>query len=219
MKNIGVAGLAAMAALFASLAHAEGIGVSVKAGTLGTGAQLTAGFAPTWNARLGVNNFSYDYNTTKDSINYDIGLGLKSGELLLDWHPFAGGFRFSGGVMYNKNALKLTATPAGSYTIGNNTYTGAQVGVLTGVMDFNKSAPYLGVGWGNAVEKGDRLSFALDIGVMMQGTPKASLSATGPVTSLPTFQDDLAREEATLNAAMKDFKYYPVVSLGLGYHF
>lgn len=219
MKKIYVAGMAAAALLCSSLVHAEGVGVTAKVGTLGLGLQLTAGFSPVFNGRLGFNNYTYNYSTIKDNINYDVALGLKSGELLLDLHPFAGGFRVTGGAMYNKNALNLTATPAGTYSVGNNTYTAAQVGTLTGVVDFNKVAPYFGIGWGNAVEKGDRFSFAMDLGVMLQGAPKAVLSANGPVTSLPTFKDDLAREEANLNASLKEFKYYPVASVGIGYHF
>ena len=72
MKKIYAAGMAAAALLCSSLAHAEGIGVTAKAGTLGLGLQLTAGFSPVFNGRLGFNNYTYNYNTIKDNINYDV---------------------------------------------------------------------------------------------------------------------------------------------------
>jgi hypothetical protein len=54
---------------------------------------------------------------------------------------------------------------------------------------------------------------SFDIGVMMHGSPTAKLSAPGvPV-------GDIAAEEAQLNDEIKDLKYWPVVSLGIGYTF
>jgi hypothetical protein len=87
-------------------------------------------------------------------------------------------------VLYNNNELKLTGKPsAGStYTINGVTYTAAQVGTLTGTLTFNKTAPYLGLGWGN--RPGSKLGLSADIGALYQGSPKLSLSATGSVAGL-----------------------------------
>lgn len=54
---------------------------------------------------------------------------------------------------------------------------------------------------------------------MFQGTPKVSLNPTGTITSDPTFQQNLNDEVAKLTDDIKDFRYYPIVSLGLAYKF
>ena len=70
----------------------------------------------------------------------------------------------------------MVSVPSGSYSIGNRTYTGAEVGTITGTVDFASSAPYFGVGWGNATS--GRLGIALDLGLVFQGTPQVSSQLT-----------------------------------------
>jgi hypothetical protein len=107
----------------------------------------------------------------------------------------------------------MVSVPSGSYSIGNRTYTGAEVGTITGTVDFASSAPYFGVGWGNATS--GRLGIALDLGLVFQGTPQVSLLTTGILSSDPTFVQELNREVQELEDEIKEFKYSPVISLGL----
>lgn len=214
-----VFGAAAAGLLAMTAAQAEGVGVVVKAGTLGGGVEIAKSINPKFNARLGYNTFSTDDSSTEGGINYDISLKLGSAALLLDWHPFAGGLRATVGALYNGNKLEMTATPTGTYDIGGTSYTASEVGTLTGEVTFDDFAPYVGIGWGNAVEEGQKLMFALDIGVAFQGSPKADLTANGTLASDPTFQANLAAEEAQLNSDLEDFKIYPVIAVGIGYHF
>jgi hypothetical protein len=67
----------------------------------------------------------------------------------------------------------------------------------------------LGIGWGNAM-KGGRVYAKLDVGVLFQDDPKASLKATGTfqihkywptlvdVPTTPMFQQEVANEEKDL---------------------
>jgi hypothetical protein len=84
---------------------------------------------------------------------------------------------------------------------------------LNGVVDFKSTAPYFGVGWGNATN--GRFGLALDLGVVLQGIPQVSLTATGLVSSDPNFVQELNREVQELENDISAFKYYPVISLGL----
>jgi hypothetical protein len=195
------------------------IGVGVKVGTLGAGVELTKDFSSRFNGRVGFNTLKLDRSGTEDDINYDINLELSSVTLLLDWHPFNGGFRVTGGAAVNNNELALVGKSNTSYTIGDNTYTPAEVGTLTGDVTFDNLTPYLGIGWGNAVGEDDKITFALDIGVLFQGSTEAKLSADGSLASDPTFQADLAKEEQNLNQSLDDFELYPVISAGIAYHF
>lgn len=199
-------------------AAAEGFGLGVKAGTLGLGVEGTFRLSDRFNLRAGLNNYSYSTDETASGIQYDADLDLKSAALLLDWHPFAGTFRLSAGLMSNKNALHLLATPTSDQTIGGNPYTPADIGTLSGDVTFKKSVPYAGIGWGNAAKRG-RIGISFEIGAMFQGSPDVSLRGNGGLAGDPAFEADLRREEQEAEADLEDFELYPVISLGLSFTF
>ena len=95
---------------------------------------------PKLNGRVGFNAFNYDYDTTEAGIKYDLDFDLLSFSALLDWHPYDGRFRVSGGIVINQNEVDMVAKSAASQTIGKVTYTAAQIGTLKGNIDFNDVA-------------------------------------------------------------------------------
>lgn len=194
------------------------VGVNFKAGTLGAGVELTKSFSDKLSLGLGFN--AYDIKTTDSAsdIDYDFNFDLQSAALLAHYHPFSGVFRLTGGVLYNKNEMKLTGKPvAGStYTINGVPYTAAQVGTLTGTLVFDKTAPYLGLGWGNRPDS--RLGVSFDIGALYQGSPRLSLSATGALSD-PALAADLEQERRSAEDDLSDFKWYPVIALGAYFRF
>jgi hypothetical protein len=214
-----------MCAPGAAFAGTGDIAIGVKGGTAGMGGELTVGVLNYLNFRTGYHTFNYDGNATKSDIDYDYKLKLQSIPLLVDLYPFGGGFRVTSGVFINNNKVTSTAQPnsTAKVNIGGTEYSiggvGADLVSLDGKVDFQSTAPYLGIGWGNAVGKNSHLTISFDAGIMFQGTPKVSLNANGPIASDPTFQHDLAEEEAQLKNDIKDFQYYPIVSLGLAYKF
>lgn len=205
----------AMAGLLASPVALADLGLGVKAGTLGLGVEGTVGLATGVNLRAGLNSFSYDYSDSASGINYDVDLDLKSYALLLDWHPFAGSFKLTAGVLSNRNGATMTATPTGSVTIGNTTYPASAVGQLRGEVDFKSSAPYAGIGWGNAAGKTRGLGFSFELGVLFQGAPEVTLTSTNPAVA----QNDLDAEAREIEDDVSSFKSYPVISFGLSYQF
>ena len=58
-----------------------------------------------------------------------------------------------------------------------------------------------------------------DLGVVFQGPPRVSLTATGTASSNQTFQNDLRMEQTSLQEDLNVFKHYPVVALGISYKF
>ena len=196
------------------------LAVGFKAGTLGFGVDLNYPISPRLNVGVGINKYSASSSDTTSGIDYDVDLNLQTISLLANFHPFAGTFRITAGAMINSNELGMKAKPGGggTYDIGGATYTEAEVGVLKASVDFNKFAPYAGLGWGTSSDSG--LGFTLDIGVLMQGKPKVDFSATGgTLTADPTFQADLKQEEANAENDIKGFTMYPVVSAGLNFRF
>ncbi|MEZ4483435.1 MAG: hypothetical protein R2864_02175 [Syntrophotaleaceae bacterium] len=196
------------------------IALGIKASTLGAGAEATVGLCPSINLRAGANAFSFDFDANTSDIDYDVEADLLSFPVILDLHPFKeSGFRISAGVLINKNKADAEGSSQSSYTIGDTVYTPEELGSLTGKIDFNSLAPYVGIGWGNAVGKDKRWSFSCDFGVVFQGDPKIDLVANGTLASDPNFQDDLAREKKELEDELDDYKYYPLISLGITYKF
>jgi len=217
MKKIGL--LIALSALPLS-ALADDVTAAAKISTLGYGLDVAIPVTESVDARLGFNTFSKNFNTSTvnglNTTNYQGTLSLGSFEALADWHPFAGSFRVSGGVMYNNNKFTMAAQPAGGFiNVGGVNYPAAGASVNAAV-DFNKVAPYLGIGFGSA-PKDSGFSFATDLGIMFQGAPRANITTTG--LAGPTLAADVARANADLNAKLKNFQYYPVASIGIGYTF
>ncbi len=199
---------------WASTTNAMGLGVTGKVGSLGIGVEVTKSLVPMVNVRGGVNFLNYAFDQSEGGNDYDFDLKLKSFSVLADFHPILGrGVRLSGGIIFNNNHLNMVSVPSGSYSIGNRTYSGAEVGTLTGKVDFKSTAPYVGIGWGNATN--GRLGVAFDLGIAFQGAPQVALSASGVVASDPTFIQELNRENQELEDEISGFKYYPVISLGL----
>lgn len=196
-----------MATVMAAISAPAFAGTEIdgRLSTLGYG--LGVGFQATDSvvARIGINQFNKTYTKTSGQVNYSGNLKLSSADLLADWHLFGGVTHLTAGLVYNNNKVDLTAA---NPTINGVTYTGQ---TLNSSVTFNKVAPYLGFGWsGQAKNKG--LSFNSDFGVLFQGKPKASVTGSGNATADATAQSDL---ESSLN----NFRYYPVISFGIGYAF
>jgi hypothetical protein len=200
-----------------------GTDVEAHVSTLGLGLGMGFQATDTIVARIGFNEFNKSFSTSSGSLNYDGKLKLSSLDALLDWHLFGGATHLTAGIMSNNNKFNLSATPGSSgYTINGQTFTAAQVGTLNGDVSFNSAAPYLGFGW-NSQPKNKGLSFKSDFGVMFQGSPKATLTYTGNgggnSAIASQINSQVAVEQANLNDKLKNFKYYPVISVAVGYAF
>ena len=226
MTNINQAILAGAIALCVQPAWAvespDNFGAGIGISTLGLGIEGSYAFNDTFSASLGLNHYKYSTSDVSSDIDYDIEMKLQSVALLGNFFPFHGAFRVSAGIFSNDNKISMDAKPAGSYDIGNTQYSAADIGTLTAKVSFNKIAPYLGVGWGKRVRKG--FGMTGDIGVLIQGSPKLEMTATGPITdpSNPLhsqFTADLERERLSAQDDLSDFKMYPVLGIGLSYRF
>ena len=221
MRKISSVLLAATVLAFGPMANASEAGelaVGVKVGTLGFGVDLNYPISPRFTMNVGINKFSTSSTDTTDGIDYDVDLNLQTIAVLANFHPFAGSFRITGGVMVNSNELGMTADPAATYDIGGNTYTAAEVGDLSATVDFKKIVPYAGIGIGHSASSG--LGFTLDVGVLMQGKPNVDLKSTGGLLSNDAaFLAELEQEEANAEDDIKGFTMYPVISAGLNYRF
>ena len=201
------------------------IGITGTVGTTGIGAHATIPISPSVNARLGLSYLGYNYRGSTRDMQYDLDLKANTYDALVDWYPEKGSaFRITGGVTYNGNRIDVHALPnaAGAYSIQGNTYDAAAVGKVDGKVGFNKFAPYLGIGWGRNLKDEKGWSFSTDIGVLFQGSPKTSLTASGCTADAAVcnqFATDVARENQELAREVRKFKVYPVLRIGVSYKF
>jgi len=206
---------------WASIAVGQGAAVGPKVGTTGIGADLTIGLTRSLNLRLGAQGYTRSETRREREIEYDADLKLLSGEILLDLHPGGRGFRISGGAVVNGNEVTAISSEGAVYTINGVQYPVGLVGRLRGRVDTNDVAPYLGIGWGNAVAPGGRWRFALDAGAFYQGKPKVSLTAEPLIPALvpPGFAQDLEAERRKIEDDIDSYTIYPVLAVGVTYRF
>ncbi len=196
---------------------ATGLGLTAKVGTLGVGGDLTVGVNDYLGFRFEINGFGWrpEWKRDEGTINGD--LEWLTYGALLDLYPAGGGFRITGGGFLNKNKLKLTADLNKPVELDGNEYS---LSDFSGQATFDDLAPYVGIGYGNAVGSDGHWHFSCDFGVMFQGEPKISASAAASDPAMQGVVDEaLNREVAKVQHDANVFKYYPVIALGVSYKF
>jgi len=136
--------------------------------------------------------------------------------VFLDWYPLVNsGFRVSTGALFNDNYLAISAQNQ-IVTVNNIEYA---VTGLRGKIDFsNKISPYLGIGWGNAVNNSSRWNFFLDLGVAFVGSPNVKLNATASNPALQTELDNnIKKQIRKYKDDASQFQFCPVLNFGLSY--
>jgi hypothetical protein len=214
------------------------VGVDVKVGTGGIGFDIATPLARKFNLRGTGYFFKYNLTITDDYVTYGSSLQLASGGLSLDWYPFGGSFRLSGGVIgYNGNQITGSASLNAnqSFTLNGTTYYSSATDPLhaTGTLYLgSKAAPQFGFGWGNIVPRkaNKHFSVPVEFGFAYVGYPSVSLGFIGStcnefgtacqtVENNPTFQQDLAAQRAKYRDDLGALRFYPIVSIGFGYKF
>ena len=210
--------------------------VGVQAGLLGAGVTAGVDLSPRFALRAQLNRFDYAYERDEAGNDYSGDLSLASTAFLADWHP-GGAFRFTLGAVLNDNELAVEASSS-TLDLGDVSYD-ADLRVR---MDFDRLAPYAGIGWSTRRAKGG-LGVNVDLGVLVQGVPSVAVDgvARGPASTscrlsiasdssvtlggsacpaaFPTLEQDAEREHAELADALEAFRAYPVLSVGLVYRF
>jgi len=227
--------------MFGFTTSANDLGLSVKASTLGLGLELDYKINDKFNVRLQSNRYTYDDEFEEDGIDYEGEIKLSSTGLLLDWRPFEGKFRLTGGLYANNNEITGHSASVGdeTYDIGEASYGSSSTDPLNINMDVilgDSTAGYLGMGWGNS-SSSKKWMFSLELGVLLTGEATVDLTASGSAvvsqngvsqtfsitdtsnTLVQEFQTELSIEERNLEDDISDYKVYPVIAIGVGYRF
>lgn len=198
--------------------YTPGVTITPKVGTQGIGLEVGTAFNKYIGARVGGNYLKYSDSQDVNNKNYDYDIDIANGEALVDVHPFANGFRLTGGAYYNPDKVKLTYTPTASEIIGDNTYTAGQIGTVRADIETSDFSPYAGIGFSRAFTKAGNWFFDTDLGVKFNDV-SSTITSDGTLASNSTFNDDLLKEKQKIQDEFELLDYYPVINIGFGYKF
>lgn len=202
---------ALVAAALPLAAMADGMGtVYTQLSTNGLGLGYARSVSEDWAVRGQINalpkqTFTGDVGDFGPGNTMTVDINWSSVQLVGDWYPGAGGFRMSGGVVFNNNKITLNGTG----TVNNvpNQTVNAEVKMSDGI------APYAGIGYSTKPKDAKGFGFVFDLGVMFQN-PKSTLTATGGAS-----QADIDAQNAKVQDAIDKLKVFPVLGIGLSYAF
>lgn len=219
MRVLALATLVATVPFTAQAADAaRNVGIGIVGGTEGAGIALGYRINDNFTLRGEFTKWSLSDTQTIDDVDYDVDLDLGSVGAYVDWHPFAGSFRISAGFAKNLNELRVKNASTETADIGDVSVT-VNPGELRGKATFD-SAPYLGIGWGNAAPKG--WGFRFDLGAWFLGKPDVSLSASQRVRNIidavpgTDANTEIRKEEQKAKNDIGDV-VYPNVSIAVSY--
>ena len=206
-----------VAGLRAALAAGE---VYVGIGTHGVMLGYAQALSPSFTLR---GDFGTVGSRTKrqreEGVDYEVKATYNRAGLFGDWFAFSGGFRLTGGVTFNNMKLDLLAQGNGTpMTIGSRTFVSNTSDRFNVLIEFPKTTPYLGIGYGHQLSSG--LGFTFDLGASI-GKARVSESRSGTNLGNPAVvsQADVDAELAQLRDGVGKIKAIPLLAIGLNYRF
>jgi hypothetical protein len=186
--------------------------VYTQIGTNGLGLGYAKSVSQDWAVRgqynaLPKQSFSGDVGDFGSGSSLTVDLNWSSVQLLGDWYTGDGGFRVSGGVVFNNNKI----TVAGTGTVGSNT---APSTVNAEIKMSDSVSPYVGIGYSTRPKDAKGFGFTYDLGVMFQN-PKATLTATGGGVTPAQIEE----QRVKVQDAIDKLKIMPAFSIGVSYSF
>ena len=204
-------------AMAGSVSAADNLWLGFKAGTLGLGLEATWRPLPWFDIRAGANSFDYDDDGSQAGVNYNATLHLETYYATLNFRFPLSPFRVTAGAFSNGNELQMVSMDSPNFAIGIGNFNQDEVGILRSTTFFEDVAPYLGFGYDFNVF--GKVGLNLDIGVLWQGEPSVTLTASGTPVDPAFFAIQLDAERQELEAEFEDYKAFPVLSLGFSFNF
>jgi hypothetical protein len=155
----------------------------------------------------------------EEGVDYQGKLTYNRAGVFGDWFPFGNGFRFTGGITFNNMKLDLLAQGNGStMTIGNRTFVSSSDDRLNVKIEFPKTTPFLGIGYGHQLSSG--WGFVFDLGASI-GKARVSETHSGTNLGNPAVvsQADIDAELAELRDGAGKVKAIPMIAIGFNYRF
>jgi hypothetical protein len=215
--------IAAASTLSLLSAAQAGIGADVTAGTPGVSGSLHFQVTPFVTLRGSYNFFEFDFDEQEiEDILYDAAVDFSQVGGFVDVHPFMNGFTVTGGVLLGERRVDLNATPTEGVEIGGFVFRPEEVGSLEGHASFGDTSYYAGIGWDSTTHGLMPVSFVVRAGVAMTDSPSVVMRNVGGIDD-PMIQAEIDRalqdEIAELESDFEDFRFFPMLSVGIGVGF
>lgn len=228
MRVSVTAALALASALVATQAAAQdgAFAIGAQAGTTGVGLEAQYKVNDKLRLRGAVDTFKFDEDVDGDDIAYAGEIDFSTAGLFVDYHPFGSSFFVSGGAYFGDRKVTVSGTPAAGSSdieIGDESFTSAEVGTLSGEVDFGGTAPFVGLGWNTTFTGSGNWGFKFLAGAAFGKDADATLARVGGAALSPATQAELnaalREEEQEIEDELDGFKAYPVIQVGLAYRF
>jgi len=199
-------------------AHAESA-IGYRVGTFGFGLDYNQRLSDTAILRLGYNLYVMSRDEASDGVSYDAKLKITAASLLVDLHHIGSPWRVTMGLSQSGPHVEASGNATGTVTFNGQTYNASDLGRIdVSIKPRNAVAPYLGIGYGQAVGTMDRFTFLADLGVLYVGSPKSKIVAEcGSATAgseCDQLMADIRAEAAAREHDWKNLKWWPVLSIG-----
>lgn len=232
MKTFIKSTLAAACLLSPMMLQAESMGTTEQSaglsiGTIGAQLEYSRILVPEYNIAIRVAAGGASWSGTYEDMDteYDTDLSLFTFGTTIEYHPYQSGFYIGAGIFYQNSDYTMDAEPKnGTYTFNGHEYDADLIGGVYGDVDnLNSVVPYIGIGYDKSLYENsdDSLFFSFKLGAWYQGTPKVNLTVhdcqLGAGCTL--LEEDVQQEEDDINDDIKDYKWWPVLQVGLSYRF
>lgn len=210
------------AALSEEVRWADRLAIGMGVGTNGIVAEGSYKLSSQLILRAQAAFIDFDDSFKSSDVKYSGHLRFNTGGGFVDLHPWSNPWMLSAGAVSGDRRVDLKATPSvsGTIKIHGQTFPLTEVGEVDGSIDFGSPAPFVGFGWDNTFYTGRHFGFRAVAGVVLgDSTPGVSLHAVGPFASDPVVLSDISAEQSSLQRDSRDYRYYPVVQLGVNYRF
>jgi hypothetical protein len=190
------------------------LGVGVRAGTTGLGADVGISLSPTIMLRGGLGIQPVNPKMTLSDIDFEVNLPGSFGQVGIALLPSGGGLRLEGGLLYKPDDTTINGTFTTNQEFNGQSYTPAQIGTISGTAASEKTwAPYAMLGFGKISSAG--IGLYLDLGAAFVGTSDLTVVSNGLYANNAQFKADLAAQEQKWEDDINKYKIYPMVNLGL----
>jgi len=212
-------------------------GIDTHVGVNGFGFDFASGLSPRLSFRTGLDFFAYSRQFSTSGIPVDANVHLQTGHIDLDWYPRGGRFHVGPRMVFmNNNKFSGSSMiPAGTtLTLDGEDFRGSETNPLhgSGTISFAPVAPGMTIGFGNlASKKSGHWKVPFEAGFYYVGQPRLEVSFSGQacspddptacedVTQDEDFQTSLAKFVARQNHNLSYARFFPILSIGVGYAF
>jgi len=184
-----------------------------NAGNLGVGPEAGLRLNDHFGLRVGANYISLENEREGQDPEFNFNVTPPAAGAMLDYYPFEGGFRLTGGLRYNAETPDLIEGPSRAITLGGLPFTPSSSRSTGTGQDYIGYAPYGGLGLQSRFWEG-RLELVFDLGVYYHAPNDETDTANDNTAGLDSDEGSERTDEE-----LRFLDLYPIIGLSATYRF